>query len=69
MFSGTKMETFRKAQNITRARLAQAIGVTEMTLYNWSRGNGRPNADDLVRLASCLGVGVMDLYEKEASSR
>ena len=68
MFSGTKMEGYRKEQSITRAALAQAVGVTEMTLYNWSKGVGKPDADNVLRLASCLGVDLMDLYEEEKAS-
>ena len=37
-------------------RLAEEIGVSEGTLYNWMRGQGEPSLTEATELALCLGV-------------
>jgi len=56
----------RKALAQAKARrkdIAEAIGVTEVTLFNWVNGHTTPNANKLAQLAALLGCDVGDLID------
>ena len=55
-FSASKLEETRKDKGITRRVLSDAVGVTEMTIYNWCIGQSIPDANQGLRLAAALGV-------------
>ena len=40
----------------TQVELANRLGVTPSTVYNWERGNWEPRASQLRQLASVFGV-------------
>ncbi|MFY0758716.1 helix-turn-helix transcriptional regulator [Metabacillus dongyingensis] len=46
-----------------REHIQKKLNISANTLSNWARGNTKPNAEDLFRLAKVLGVKVDDLYE------
>lgn len=63
-FNGERMDAIRTQKQITQRTLAAAVGCTEMTIRNWTRGVSEPDASDLVKIAECLDVTIMDLFDK-----
>ena len=57
MTVGERMRTARK-NRFTQAKLAEAIGVHEMTVRRWESGPRVPNADDLKKLAAVLDTSL-----------
>jgi len=45
----------------TQVELANRLGVTPSTVYNWERGNWEPRATRLRELASVFGVRMDDI--------
>jgi DNA-binding XRE family transcriptional regulator len=60
-FSPAKLRDLRGDKS--RRELAQAINVTEQTLYNWEIGKYEPGANDISALAAALGVKLEALFE------
>ena len=46
----------RKRHNWTQVELANRLGVTPSTVYNWEHGNWEPRASQLRQLATVFGV-------------
>lgn len=44
-------------------RLAQAIGVSEFSLYRYENGTTIPTIDQMIGLSRALGVPITDLYD------
>jgi transcriptional regulator with XRE-family HTH domain len=59
---GQVLEEKRRALDLTRRKVADAIGVTEATLYNWENDVHIPGADDLAKLARVLKLALKDFY-------
>jgi transcriptional regulator with XRE-family HTH domain len=59
-----RVKELREARGLTRADLAARAGCDRMTIARLERGAGRPNAKDLERLASALGVTPEELVEE-----
>lgn len=53
---------FRKAKKISRKEFAKMLGVTETTIYFWDIGRCLPNADQLYRMSTILGVSMEELF-------
>ncbi len=51
----------REAKGWARLRLANAIGVTPGTIYNWENGIGEPTASKLRLLAQTFEVSMDDI--------
>lgn len=63
-------ETLLQKQGLTPYKIWKETGVTQTVLSNWKHGKSIPNAKNLQKIASYLGVSVEDLIcddEKEAS--
>lgn len=59
---------FKKAREDagkTIAETASAVGVTRQAVHGWERGEYKPSADMLVKLAEFYGCSVDDLLRKE----
>ena len=54
----------RQARGWTQLDLANAIGVTPVTVFNWERGKYEPKASQLRALARAFGVS-MDAIDFE----
>lgn len=61
---GKNLKALRESRAVTQVELADAIGVTSMTISNWeSRGIGRPkNKDTIDRLCEVLDCSESDLF-------
>ena len=62
-YSKKRTSQARRTLHLTRKIVAQRVGVTEATIYNWETGKTVPDANALRRLSSALQCDVMDLYE------
>lgn len=58
---GRRIERLRKAQKITATQLAQRLGVTPQSLYNYEAGLRAITASTLLLLAEALRVEVAEL--------
>ena len=55
------IRTLREERGWTQLALANAIGVTPATVYNWERGKYEPKASQLRALARAFGVSMDDV--------
>ena len=55
------LATIRHDKRMTQAQLAQAIGVTTVTVSNWESGRSAPSLKTLTTIAAALGVKVSDI--------
>lgn len=59
------MKTIRRLREeagMTQLQLANAVGVTPVTVYNWERGRYEPKASQLRSLSRVLGVSMDDIH-------
>lgn len=54
-------QEFRKQAGISRAKLAEYLGMQEMSVYNWEIGNKRPNISTVRRIAELFSLPVTDI--------
>ena len=52
---------FRETQSWTQLELANRLGVTPATVYNWERGKYEPSASKLRAIAQAFGVSMDDI--------
>ena len=55
----------RKARNLTQAKLAEKIFVSEKTVSKWENGNGIPDTNSLVKLCEIFDVSLNELLSGE----
>ena len=63
--SGEKLKERRRGQGLTQEALAQAMGVTRQTVFNWESGRVLPDERTLERLAHALKT-VPEALQSEA---
>ena len=67
---GRRLSAMRKANGLSQAKFAGKIGATQRMVSNYERGQGRPRADLVGKMAKALGVSTEDLLiPKEARRR
>lgn len=54
--TGANIARLRKSKGVTRARLAEALGISADTVSNWEEGLSSPDASALGALAALLGT-------------
>ena len=54
----------REHAKMTQAELAIMLGVTEMTISNYERGEREPSIDNLKKMADIFGVTVDELISE-----
>ena len=62
---GEFIETERKAQKLTQAKLAEKIYVSEKTVSKWENGKGVPDTNLLPKLCEIFGVSLNELLSGE----
>jgi transcriptional regulator with XRE-family HTH domain len=62
-----RLRELRKAQGLSRQKLASRADLTEKTIYRAENGLG-VNASTLVAIAKALDVPVGDLFDEEATA-
>ena len=68
MSSGAKRllaATTREPQ-ISRARLAENLGVSKQAVSAWGRGISRPSVEHLVKIEELLGIPVAEWVHEES---
>jgi len=62
---GNFIATERKAKNLTQAKLAEKIFVSEKTISKWEKGNGIPDTNSLVKMCEVFGVSLNEFLSGE----
>ena len=65
---GNFIASERKAINLTQAKLAEKLFLSEKTISKWENGNGIPDTDTLPKLCEILGVSINELLSGERLS-
>ena len=50
-------------KEISKTELAEKIGVTWQTVYNWSIGRNKPSMEKTIKMAEVLGVSSEYIYK------
>ena len=58
----------RKKAGLTQAQVGDALGVTGAAVVQWEKGQTRPRASLLVKIAQLYCCTVDDLLQEEASA-
>ena len=58
---GTFITNERKEKNLTQAKLAEKLFVSEKTISKWENGTSDPSTSNLIALAKLYGVSVEQL--------
>ena len=58
----------RKKLNLTQAKLAEKIYVSEKTISKWENGKGVPDANSLTKFCDVFGVGLKELLNGERTA-
>lgn len=56
-----KLREVQGRRDLSVPALARLVGVSDITVRKWRSGEYSPNADNLAKLATALGVGVADI--------
>lgn len=59
---GDRIKQYRKEKGFTQEQLANAVGVSVMTIRRFEAGTREPKAFMLEKIADCLGVPMATLY-------
>lgn len=62
---GTRIRTLRQEQGLTQAQLAERAGVKQPFVNLIECGKRSPSVDNLVNLATALGVTTDDLLRRD----
>lgn len=65
---GKRLKRFRKTLGVPISVIAKACGVSSRTIFNWEAGVYPPGYDDVKKIASALGVAVIELIAEEGES-
>ncbi len=67
---GRRLSALRRAKKLSQAKFAGKIGATQRMVSNYERGQGRPRADLVGKMAKVLGISVENLLiPREARRR
>lgn len=55
----------RKAKNLTQAKLAEKLFISEKTVSKWETGKGIPDTGSLTKLCDIFGVGINEILNGE----
>lgn len=56
---------YRKAKGFSVEDLGTVVGKSGKTVSAWERGQGQPDADELIAICVFLGVGIADMYSAQ----
>ena len=63
------IRSLRERSGYTQATLAQAIGVSDMTVRRWESGQREPRASEITKLCEVLGVSEAELLRGPAEEK
>ena len=58
---GERLRTLRKKAGLNQTQLAEAVGVSLLTLFRWEKGERQPRLEEIKALAKALNVPENDL--------
>ncbi len=58
------MKAQRDRLGFSAAKYAKLVGVSELTIYNWEKGETRPRKEQLAALAAVRGIGKREALAK-----
>lgn len=61
--TGRNLRNTLSARGMKVAELANALGVTRCSVYNWLRGKSLPTIDNLMNICSLLDCWLTDIVE------
>lgn len=61
----TRIFELRDSQKLTQKQLADAMGVSQVSVWQWENGKSLPSADKLPKLAGILHCKIEDLYDRK----
>ena len=64
-----KLQTLRKQWGLSQEQLAEKTGVSRQAITKWESGNGLPDIENLMTLASLFSVSLDDLLSEEKLTR
>lgn len=62
---GEKMSSLRRERGMSQSQLAEAVGVSVVTISNWENGRANPKTGYLLKLAQVLNCGIAYFFEAE----
>ena len=64
-----RLRKYLEDTGTTQSELAQSLGVTQPTVWEWLNGHSKPSAARLVRLSSVTGISIDALLSEPAAKR
>lgn len=58
MQTGQLIRSLRESKKLTQEQLAKMVGVSRVSISKWESGENKPKGDNLLSLASALGVSI-----------
>lgn len=62
MYIGKRLRQARIDANLTAQQVADAIGRTKQSVYNWEQGRRTPKQEDIISLAKIYQVDIKSFY-------
>lgn len=59
-----KLKGLRRSCGLTQKDVADAIGVSQVTVCQWENGDNMPRADKLAAIAKLYGCTIDELFRK-----
>lgn len=66
-FQPSALRTARTLRALTQQHVADQIGRSRQAIAKWEQGLSAPDADDLAKLATVLGVDIPAFYVEAAA--
>ena len=63
-FSARSVKAQRERLGLSAANYAKLVGVSELTIYNWEKGETRPRKEQLAALVAVRGIGKREALAK-----
>ena len=62
---GKRLSSLRKSKKISQEKIADKVGVTRQTIFNWESNITKPNSEDLKKITEILNVDVNFLLNND----
>ncbi|WP_081440981.1 helix-turn-helix domain-containing protein [Ancylobacter novellus] len=59
---GFRIETARKAKNLTKSALAAQLGVSVTAVWNWEKNGVLPRREMFEKISDALGISTSDMF-------
>jgi transcriptional regulator with XRE-family HTH domain len=62
-----RLKQFLLDSNMTQAQLAERMGVSQPTVWEWVHGESRPSFDRLISISKITGISIDELVKEETA--